>query len=320
MRLVRAGYRTTHMSPASGGSLLHEQTPGVYNRRPFSAPTPGRFMKQRTKVLILLSVSSLVSLTLVPAAAGQSCLQMCMDSSQLISGMTYQHKYELCEIRCKGKDLTSWGAIAYSKRDKISGWSFEQVDRASAERVALQYCNQNGGVKCLMENSFYATCGAVAAAGDLVALGTAGTEASAQQFAMAECTKLGGKKCEVEASVCSAHGSSNSSGTPPPPPPPQAISWGAIAYSSTDMGAGWSQGKNDRASAEKEAMAVCAQRGKGCVLRAAFNKQCGALAADRNFTGSGVSADQRQALQQALDTCRKAGGTRCVPHISFCSF
>jgi hypothetical protein len=243
-----------------------------------------------------------------------------MDSSQLISGMTYQHKYELCEIRCKGKDLTSWGAIAYSKRDKISGWSFEQVDRASAERVALQYCNQNGGVKCLMETSFYATCGAVAADGDLVALGTAGTEASAQRFAMAECTKLGGKKCEVEASVCSAHGSSNSSGTPPPPPPPKAISWGAIAYSSTDMGAGWSQGKNDRASAEKEAMAVCAQRGKGCVLRAAFNKQCGALAADRNFTGSGVSADQRQALQQALDTCRKAGGTRCVPHISFCSF
>jgi len=74
-----------------------------------------------------------VSLTLVAAAAGQSCLQKCMDSSAQISGMTYQHKYELCEIRCKGKDLTSWGAIAYSKKDKIAGWSFQQVDRASAE-------------------------------------------------------------------------------------------------------------------------------------------------------------------------------------------
>jgi hypothetical protein len=67
-------------------------------------------------------------------------------------------------------------------------------------------------------------------------------------------------------------------------------------------------------------MAACAQRGKECVLRTAFNKQCGALAADRNFTGLGVSADQREALQKALDECKKAGGTRCVPHISFCSF
>lgn len=278
-------------------------------------------MKQGAKVLMLLPVSSLVSLILVPAAAGQSCLQTCMDRSEVISGMTYNHKYELCQIQCRGKDLTSWGAIAYSKKDKISGWSFEQVDRASAERVALQNCNKEGGVKCVIETSFNATCGAVAADGDLVAWGTNRTEPSAKLSATAECTKLGGKKCEVEASVCSAHGTSSSPGTPPPPPPaPKAIAWGAIAYSSADMGAGWSQGKNDRSSAEKEAMALCAQRGKGCVLQTTFNKQCGALAADRNFTGVGVSTDQRQALQKALDECRKAGGERCAPHISFCSF
>src|ERR1035438_7443508 len=237
-------------------------------------------MRKATKVLILLPVSSLVSLTLVPTASGQGCLLNCLDASSQVSGMTYQHKYELCEIQCKGKDLTSWGALAYSKKDQISGWSFEQVDRASAERVALQNCNKEGGVKCLMETSFNATCGAVAADGDLVGLGTAPTEASAKQFAMGECIKLGGKKCALEASVCSASGSSSSSGTPPPPPAPKAISWGAIAYSSADMGAGWSQGKNDRASAEKEAMAVCAQRGKACVLQTAFNKQCGALPTD----------------------------------------
>jgi hypothetical protein len=277
-------------------------------------------MRKATKVLILLPVSSLVSLTLVPTASGQGCLLNCLDASSQVSGMTYQHKYELCEIQCKGKDLTSWGALAYSKKDQISGWSFEQVDRASAERVALQNCNKEGGVKCLMETSFNATCGAVAADGDLVGLGTAPTEASAKQFAMGECIKLGGKKCALEASVCSASGSSSSSGTPPPPPAPKAISWGAIAYSSADMGAGWSQGKNDRASAEKEAMAVCAQRGKACVLQTAFNKQCGALATDRDFKGLGVSADQQQALQKALDECKRAGGTRCVPHVSFCSF
>ena len=85
------------------------------------------------------------------------------------------------------------------------------------------------------------------------------------------------------------------------------------------MGAGWSQGKSDRGAAEREAMALCQQRGKSCVLRATFNKQCGALAADRNFEGLGVSADVREAQQKAMDECRKAGGTRCAPHIMFCS-
>ena len=85
------------------------------------------------------------------------------------------------------------------------------------------------------------------------------------------------------------------------------------------MGAGWSQGKSDRGAAEREAMALCQQRGKSCVLRATFNKQCSALAADRNFEGLGVSADVREAQQKAIDECRKAGGTRCAPHIMFCS-
>ena len=82
---------------------------------------------------------------------------------------------------------------------------------------------------------------------------------------------------------------------PNPPAQPRATSWGAIAYSAADMGAGWSQGKSDRTSAEKAAMDTCSQRGKACALRIAFNKQCRALAADRDFTGSGVSMDQTEA-------------------------
>jgi hypothetical protein len=66
-------------------------------------------------------------------------------------------------------------------------------------------------------------------------------------------------------------------------------------------------------------MALCAQRGKACVLATSFNKQCGALAADREFTGVATSTGQHDALQKALDECKKAGGTRCVPHILFCS-
>jgi hypothetical protein len=96
--------------------------------------------------------------------------------------------------------------------------------------------------------------------------------------------------------------------------------WGAIAYSTRDMGAGWAHGKPDRASAEKEAMNVCSQRGKACVLRTAFNKQCGALAADRDFTSSGTSTDQREAMQKAIAACKQAGGTNCALHVMFCSF
>jgi hypothetical protein len=119
------------------------------------------------------------------------------------------------------------------------------------------------------------------------------------------------------ASVCS---NANASTAPPStPPPPKAVAWGAIAYSSKDMSAGYAQGKNDRASAEKEALSICAQRGKACVVQTAFNKQCGALAADRDFTGFGTSADQREANQKAMDDCKKAGGARCALHISFCS-
>ena len=85
------------------------------------------------------------------------------------------------------------------------------------------------------------------------------------------------------------------------------------------MGAGYSQGKADKTSAEKEAMSVCAQRGKACVLETSFSKQCGALAADGQYTGLGTSTDQLEALQKAMDGCKKAGGERCVPHIMFCS-
>jgi hypothetical protein len=224
---------------------------------------------------------------------------------------------QLCSIQCKGKADNSWGAIAYSRKEKISGWSFEQDDKATADRTALQYCAKQGGGKCLVEASFNHTCGAVAVDGETVTWGTSATKSGAQQRALAECGRAGGKKCAVEVSVCSLPDAS--SAPPSTPPPPKSVAWGAIAYSSKDMGAGWSQGKADRASAEKEAMNLCAQRGKGCVLRTAFNKECGALAADRDFTGWATSTDQRQALQKAIDECKKAGGAACVPHIAFCS-
>jgi hypothetical protein len=280
-------------------------------------------MKPLSKVLILISLSSLGRPTFIATADGADCFIECMERSGCWSGRSVsdpagcRNMPELCTIQCKGKADNAWGAIAYSRKDEISGWSYEMDDKATADRAALQQCAKQGGVKCLLEASFNHSCGAIAVDGEKVSWGTDGTKVAAEQRALSECGKAGGKKCAIEASVCSIRGA----GTAPPsaPPPPRTVSWGAIAYSTRDMGAGYSQGKPDRASAEKEALSICAQRGKACVLQTAFNKQCGALAADRNFTGFGAAADQREAMRVAIDQCKKAGGTACVLHISFCS-
>jgi hypothetical protein len=92
----------------------------------------------------------------------------------------------------------------------------------------------------------------------------------------------------------------NQPNRPNPPPQAHATSWGAIAYSAPDMQAGWSQSKNDRSLAEKEAMNACSQRGKACVLRTVFNKQCAGLAWDRSFVGWATSTEPREAQQKAV--------------------
>jgi Domain of unknown function (DUF4189) len=289
-------------------------------------------MKRAAQILLLLSAGFLFQPTLVSTAHCADCVIQCMSFYQPNQGMTYDHKRELCEIQCKGKTATpTYGAIAYSRKDKLWGYSYNQPAQAGAEKMAFQNCVKQGGAKCVIEASFHNTCGAIASAGDgsIVTWGIGGSKYNAQQYAEAACHRAGGKGCEAQASICSSPDSSGASvlggasapstSAAPASAPARKISWGAIAYSSGDMSAGWSLGKDDRATAEKEAMAICAQRGKACTLRTAFNKQCAALAADRNLTGLGTAADQREANQKAVDECKRAGGARCVLHVSFCS-
>ena len=230
------------------------------------------------------------------------------------------------EYTCKPKFANGWGAIAFSTKDRISGWAYEKADKASAANLAMQYCVKQGGAKCQVITTFYRTCGSVASDGNVYGWGTAGSKQGAQERALAECAKSGGKDCTVEAWTCSAPNSGSDSAPEQPAPrsntstPRNVASWGAIAYSARDMGAGWSQGKEDRASAERDALSACTKRGKQCVVQTAFRNECGALAADGLFTGWATSTDQTQALQKALAECRKSGGSRCVPHIAFCSF
>jgi hypothetical protein len=281
-------------------------------------------MTHLARVLFLLSLISLSR-----HGRAQNTMNGCIDhcwsscSAQPLGSSAKEACVAQC-IRSTCKASTNvWGAIAYSKPDKAFGYSFEVEDQATARKVAMENCRKHG-TNCVVETIFSHACGALAAGGDHIGWGTDRTREGAEKGALSQCALTGAKGCAVQTWVCSAPNSSANGGTAPPPvapapPAPKAVAWGAIAYSAADMGAGWSQGKSDRASAEHEAIAICQQRGKSCVLRTAFNKQCGALAADRNFEGSGTSTDAREAQQKAIDECRKAGGTRCVLHIMFCS-
>lgn len=156
------------------------------------------------------SVAILFLLSLI-ASQAQDCFIQCMERSGCWSGGSVFHPSycnnmpELCQIQCRGKTGNGWGAIAYSRKDKISGWSFEQAYKATAESSALRFCVKQGGGKCQVEASFNRTCGSVVADGDIVGWGTAATKADAQQRAVAECARAGGKQCAAEERVLGGH-------------------------------------------------------------------------------------------------------------------
>jgi hypothetical protein len=275
-------------------------------------------MTHLIRILLLLPL-----LTLAHAQSMNYCIDKCWSScsAEPMGSSAKSNCVDQCiKYSCRAS-LDVWGAIAYSKPDKAYGYSLELENEATARKVALENCRKHG-TACVVETVFSRTCAALAAGGDHVGWGTDRTREAAEKRALSECSLTGAKGCAIQTWVCSAPNAAANGGTarpPSPPPAPKAVAWGAIAYSAADMGAGWSQGKPDRAAAEREAMSACQQRGKSCILRAAFNKQCGALAADRNFEGSATSTDAREAQQKAMDECRKAGGTHCALHIMFCS-
>ena len=151
--------------------------------------------------------------------------------------------------------------------------------------------------------------------------GTGDTEKKAKANATAACQKRWGA-CVSNLSACSLAKTAapNQPNQPKPPPQPHLASWGALAYSAADNQVGSSSGKNDRDLAEQEAMKACSQRGRACVLRSVFNKQCAALARDGAVVGLATSADPRETQRKAIDECVKGGGTRCVLQVFFCSF
>jgi hypothetical protein len=268
----------------------------------------------------ILVLSLGITLIFMPQlACAQSCYERCQTSCKDLSGHINSGCVDNCQrAYCENRNANQpkpFGAISYGDHG-AEGISWNKGTQAEADQAAKASCSRNGN-NCKIVYQYRDTCAAlaVAAGGQHYESATGRSEKNAEANATALCQQNWGR-CLSDLSACSLTGANPL----PPPPSPRATSWGAIAYSTADMGAGSSQAKSDRASAEREAMSICSQRGKACVLRVAFNKQCGALAADRNFAGSGASANEREAQKKALDECAKAGGARCVLHISFCSF
>jgi hypothetical protein len=271
----------------------------------------------RSRWIFILSLSFVLVLT-PRIARGQSCYERCQDSCRGLNGLITSQgcvdncNRAYCENRNTNQPTAPFGAIAYGD-NRAEGISYHQRTQAEADQVAIATCSKSGP-NCKVVYRYRDTCAAIAVAlgGQHYESATGESEEAAQANATSACQQKG-DRCKSNLSACSLTGAA-------PPRAPSAVSWGAIAYSTADMAAGVSKAKSDQASAESEAMAVCSQRGKACTVRIAFNKQCGALAADRNFSGSGAAANERDAQQKAMDDCARAGGTRCVLHVSFCTF
>jgi hypothetical protein len=161
-------------------------------------------MRQSIKLLSLLGASFALGpgshVTSLPAS---DCLYECEGPECY----NFSNNTALCrEIRAKCQttcsNKRSYGAIAYSARDKGAGWSFGWDDQAKAEKVALDNCSGRGAA-CKTIVWYYNSCGAVAADGNIVTWGRDNTRRRAEQTALAECTKGRGKKCAIEASQCS---------------------------------------------------------------------------------------------------------------------
>jgi len=103
-----------------------------------------------------------------------------------------------CQINCTyNKDNKSWGAIAYSSKDKGFGWSHEWNDENEAKKVALDNCSKHGS-GCEVRVWYYNNCAALAADGDIVTWGVDIVGSKAEQKALEKCKQAGGKNCVIE--------------------------------------------------------------------------------------------------------------------------
>ena len=163
-------------------------------------------MKQTIRLLILVCASFMLGSRFNAITA--DCVIDCMNRSGCWSGGSVSNpgmchdQLHRCNIQCQGQSQKTFGAIAYSAKDKGSGWSHGWNDLDKAKKVAMENCSEHGSA-CKLWAWFENGCGAVAADGSVVTWGTASAKQTADQRALAECAKAGGKKCVIQVSHCS---------------------------------------------------------------------------------------------------------------------
>lgn len=112
----------------------------------------------------------------------------------------------VCLSRCGLESGERYGAIAYSARKGVYGYSYDYDSRNEAAAVALGYCRKQDrdAGDCEVLLTFSNACGALAL-GDEGAWGSSWgwTAREADANAVAECRPYGGASCRVERTVCS---------------------------------------------------------------------------------------------------------------------
>ena len=160
----------------------------------------------RSTVLAALLLASNPSTAPADCASDcQASYHNCLRGSNADSCLSAQG---VCLNRCT-VNRERHGAIAYSPRKEVFGYSFDHDSAKAAGDVALRNCRgQNRGAgDCRVLVTFHNACGALARGNNGAygsAWGMSGREASAK--ALSECRPHGGNSCKIERRVCSGAG------------------------------------------------------------------------------------------------------------------
>ena len=162
------------------------------------------------KRFFFLFAGMIISCAFNAALAYADCFRDCMDMYSCGSSMDSSYCSDTqarCSTDCRDKGPGGrgkiYGAIAYSKKNGVYGYSHGWTNEKKAELVALKNCKENGkGCKSIVW--FYNSCGAVASDGRHVTWGQADSAQAAMQQALDKCNKSWFKgKCEGKVSHCS---------------------------------------------------------------------------------------------------------------------
>jgi len=115
--------------------------------------------------------------------------------------------------------------------------------------------------------------------------------------------------------------------TAPAPPRPLGEwikTWGAVASPSKGNMGGASVNELTETAAKRKAVEHCKQNGGGlCKIDFVYQNQCVSAVSSPELTSSGTkyvsAATKEEAIEVALQDCRKAGGTQCQSIYSACS-